>query len=383
MIRILFAVLALVFLGSCSTTKPLSMKPVDAKIPELTFYYWKDNSWRLVRGHGGEYFQPGDPKKFKVKVHKDSGKCLINYQDGDAHTVYNCKGQSEVEFDLGNYSITTPEVFGMSVATEDLGIQVGYFYPNVHPQRAVLGVDYKCPYQNTNGNISVCTRPASYKFVVMALLSNPGPGKLQFVRACSGQPTQTTVIDVSGPGAQQVELVNDYPGYCIMSLNYRNVLPDGSMGEVREQQIIHIRFYNPEYIPLSVPSVIEWQSGYKVCSGEAYEKVSLNGSDRGGMGFGKCLESKSAQLSFLAWDSIGRLAWAARSKSALIGLMDSSFTLQTNGFDFYQNLIAWMREQMKHCKTNMACLQREKTRLLKHPKVVEAMTAWDSSLLFK
>lgn len=368
--------LSILVFVACSST-PLSMKPTVAKIPELKFYYLKNNNWVMVRGHGGDYFSAGEPKQFKIVSSSKGGECIINYQDGDIQKNINCTDSNETLLDFGNYYATNPNVIGISVAMKDLGAQFGYFYVNMRPHRPTLPVDFTCPYQATNSNMSVCTRPATYTFSMSVHIDNPGLGKLQYVYQCDGKEIQTQSLDVAGPSIRTVTLNSDIANYCAVSLNYRSVDDSGNLGNVAAQHIIDVRFYDPQYIPLAVPVVTTVDGGYKVCAGEKYDQVQINGNAADGLDVGDCTTVKGTLLDFLAWDSIGRTTWSYNSVSSV-----TSSAVQThNGFSFYTPTGDWLDRQVEACHGDFKCMNLKRDSSLRDPKLIQAVEAWDAALL--
>jgi len=102
----LLSVLSMILITGCATP-PLSMKPVDAQVPELKFSYYKNGLFKSAYGHAGNHFKEGEPKIFKVKVNKFGGSCKLRYIDGNDDVTKDCTGMSEVTLDMGwNFCIS-------------------------------------------------------------------------------------------------------------------------------------------------------------------------------------------------------------------------------------------------------------------------------------
>lgn len=371
----------------CGGTAALSMKPIDAEIPELRFWYEKGGNWQSVYGHAGDFFTVGEAKKFKVKLHKDAGKCQLTYDDGDNHFTKDCAGLSTMDLDLGKYYANHPDVIGISVATEKMGIQTGYFYPNMRTERDALPVQYKCPGQSNTRTMSTCTRPATYSFFFSAQVTDPSAGDMQFVRKCNKTAMQSDIIPITGAGPVTLNIQSMTSDYCVIQLNLRqNKQPDGSY-LVKKQQNIFVRFYNEKYIPLPIPDLTKNDDGsWKACAPENYVKYSVNGNDRGSWSQSKCINVKADAVEIDVWDEIGRFSWnltPGRSMLSTEGFNKSG--VEVNGFYFYNEARPWMEKHiLEACKANdMECIKKKRDELLKDPKMVKAVEAWDASLLYK
>ena len=385
---LLLACAAIVSAAGCGGTAALSMKPVDADIPELRFWYQKGGAWQTVFGHAGDFFTVGEAKKFKVKLHKDAGKCQLTYDDGDNHFTKDCEGLSTMDLDLGTYYANHPDVIGISVATEKLGIQTGYFYPNMRLERDVLPVQFKCPGQSSNKTMSTCTRPATYNFFFSAGVEDPSAGDMQFVRKCNKTSIQTDVIPVTGAGPITLSLQSMDADYCVIQLNLRqNKQPDGTY-LIKKQQNLFVRFYNEKYIPLPIPELTKQSDGsWQACAPESYEKYSVNGTDRGSWTQSKCYKVPAGQVEIDVWDSIGRFSWNAapgRSLMSTEGVAKAN-GIDVNGFYFYNQARPWVEQRiLKACKsTDVECIKKKRDELLKDPVMVRAVEAWDASILYK
>lgn len=373
---LIYVLLATVFIIACSTTQPVSMHPDLAKIPELEFYYQKNGNWVRVRGHGASYFQAGEAKRFLVKSNTHGGDCIINYQDGDTQNTYACDSSGETLLDLGKYYVNHPPVIGISVAMKDLGNQVGYLYANLGSQRTTLAVDFKCPYQDTNSNLSVCSRPANYPFVMTAHV--PANGQIQFVYQCNGEALQSQVSTVTGPANYTFQMTESAANYCNIALNFKS-------DTMQAQQVINVRFYDNSYIPLSLPVVTKVSGGYQVCAGEDYEAYTLNNEDHGSLGKGRCETVQGAILDFVAWDSIGRVTWAYQTGSmaeAVMGYSRKITKVKVNNFKFYDEARPWFEKRIEHCGTDLACIQKEKKIALRDKKAIKAATNWNSKYFY-
>jgi hypothetical protein len=315
-------------------------------------------------------------------MHEDGGECIINYQDGDVHKTFDCTDKNEVDLDLGTYKKVSTEVVGISVAMRKLGIQVGFFYPSLRTKRDILPIEFVCPYQMTKDNLSVCTRPATYKFKMLANFDYPGTGKGQFVYECVSGQKDDQRFDLAGAEEKEFEINSNKPDYCVISVGSVNT--DSTPGMVKKQHVIHVRFYNNEYIPLAVPTINELPDGFRVCAGEDYSKVYYNRESHGSMSAGECSIVKGTYIDFIGWDSIGRLTWIYKAKAmnSVKSLAPTSMYKSNNGMEFYTQATPWFRQQVKHCGSDMKCITKEKTRLLQHPSVVEAMVKWDASVLY-
>ena len=383
----LLAVL-LVLMTSCSSGT-LSMHPIDAKIPEMRFWYWKDGEYKSAWGDKGDWFKTGDPKKFKLKLHKDAGKCQLTYQDGDSHFTKDCQGMSEFELDLGTYTSSQSPVVGFSVATENLGIQQGFFYPNLLTQFPAIPVAYKCPHSDTVGGISVCTRPATYAFNFVATITDNYPGLLQFTKKCDNDFVPTvTPITVTGAGQLNFSVTSDTAQYCAINLAVKqNQQPDGSYA-IKKEQTVHIRFYDPKYVPLPIPTMTQTKDGWHVCAPQEYKLYSVNESDGGGGIFaGACQDVKGNTVEFMVWDDIGRFSWnvaPGRVLQFLDGAAVGDIPL-TNGYNFYSTAKPWIEGQLdKLCKkSDWRCRYFKYNDVIHLPKMIEAVEKWDASVLYQ
>ena len=382
---LLVTTLTLAIVSGCGGTKILTMKPIEADIPELRFWYQKGGAWKNVYGHAGDFFADGDSKKFLVKLHKDAGKCQLTYDDGDNHFTKDCKGLSTMELDLGKYYPNHPDVIGISVATDRLGIQTGYFYPNMRTERDALPVAYKCPGQSTERTMSTCTRPATYTFFFAAQIEDASAGDMQFVRKCNKTQMQTDVIPVTGAGPISLSIASNTADYCVIQLNLRqNKQPDGSY-LIKKQQNIFVRFYNEKYIPLPIPELTKQGDGkWKACAPESYEKYSVNGKDRGSWSQSKCYTVDADQVEIDVWDDLGRFSWNVAPGRALFDAKGfATKGIEVNGFYFYNQARPWVEKKiLESCSAkDVECAKKKRDELLKHPKMIKAMETWDASVL--
>ena len=377
----LCAILVCVFtLISCASTAPLSMKPNDAKVPELVFFYLKAGKWIRANGQGADYFAVGEKKQFKVRVSPEGGECVLYYQDGDTSKTFNCTDQNEVVMDLGTYYKNHPTIVGFSVAMKKLGIQFANFYPVMGTKRAPLPISFKCPQQDTGGgNISTCSRPATYSFNMTVSVKAPGTGKLQYVKQCAGDPVlQSYTQDTNGPADFTYTLSQGSANYCAVSFNFKS-----DDGTVAQQQLMNVRFYNEQYIPLGVPTVTKTANGFQVCAAENYDAVTVNGEAQSSMSIGDCKEFQVSNLDFTAWDQIGRVTWAAGVTSAVMDISAVANSKTVNGNIFYKQAYPYFYDRMKQCKEDLTCLKATKTALLRSPKVTQAVSKWDATRLYK
>lgn len=371
-------VLCLMFLVGCSSTKPLSMKPMDAEIPELRFSYLKNGEFKVARGHSADHFSVGDPKILKIRVHNRGGKCSLRYIDGDSDMSKDCTGLSEVVLDLGKHYQGQPEVLGVSVSQEKLGVQQGFFYPLLRETRAELPVDYKCPYSESKGDLDVCTRPATFAFKLKAQIKSDLAGELFEKLVCNDGTQFERVKAIAGASEQQIEFVTKGPTFCVLGVGLRQgKKPDGSYTVIQSKSVF-IRFYDPRYIPLPRPQIVVEGGKKKACGSENYDAYSIGDKDYKHGPFTKnCIEIPD-QFEFMAWDSIGRFTW--RTSDPLTFALFSS--MKGEGWDFYENARVWIIKNMKSC-SSVKCVRSEIDRLMEHPKMVEAVESWDSSILYK
>lgn len=387
-----FVLFIAVTLSGCSTsTKSISMKPEDAKIPELHFDYWKDGKWRKAEGHAGDEFTVGNVKKFRVRTHKGMGNCLVNYLDGDSHIVKDCSNKGEVLFDtedFEDYYEGHPTVLAFSVAGEKTGIQTGYFYPFVGIKRESLPVLVRCPHVQTSRNITTCSRPATFTFRMVAKNPLAEPGDLQYQYSCrDGQSGKEVFTDVESYGSEVLELKVNEASYCAIAFAFRNKDKTKKLSH-----LLHVRFYDPKYIPLPLPNVSETSKGYKVCGAEEYRLTSVNGDDRGRLKAGNCINVKGNSLDMLSWDDIGRLNHVHKSKlpSNMEDIGRNFFTpramyIDNAGWEFYKEARPWVESEIrKLCTPITASCAREKYKeVLYHPRMVKAVEEWDAKYLYE
>lgn len=227
-------ILLTLLLSSCITTKTAS--PVDAGLPDLKFWYWKSGSYVQADGQGSNYFTPGEQKRFKVET---TGKCSVRYIDGDNDQTKPC--EKEVYFDFGQYLQTSPEVASI-VVISDSGSHYGVFYPTLRQQREVLPLEFACPQQETTHNVSVCARPAGYKF--QFTVKTDEAGKLLYTKQCSGSGLTEEIIELKEPTARSFSLESAGQNYCTVGFGFKK--PSGHTSS----HVLHVRFYNPKYMSM-------------------------------------------------------------------------------------------------------------------------------------
>lgn len=358
-------------LGSCVTGKVASMTPLQARIPEMKFWYWKDGGYVPAYGHVADYFEAGAPKKFKIQLY-NSGKCEARIIDGDTDLTRNCNGLSQLEFDLGSYGISQPSVLGISVAQEKLGIQQAYLYPRLGPPINPLEVDFRCPYQASNQNLSVCSRPAGYNFHFTAKVNTTGVGQLLYTYQCVGGSLYSEIRAITGVQAESFDLKVDGPAYCEVGLALRqNKLPVG-WSNIQSRNV-YLRFYDPAYIPLGVPSYTVGNSHILACAGDDYNAWTLNGQEKGSMNAGKCKKVNGPSLEVAAWDGLGRFSWINYPQNALRGSIGGNY------FDFYDKAQPWVSKRLKELcgEVTQECWREKQAELARDPNWVKAVENWD------
>lgn len=368
------SILTTLFILGCGSTPPVSMSPDKAKVPELEFYYFKGGDWIRVHGHGGSKFQPGESRKFRIKLHKKMGDCQINYVDGDEHFTRDCKGHSSYELDLGQYYNSTPSITSFSVASEAVGIQVGHFYAAIGLQGMALPISIKCPEQSTHNNVSTCSRPATYKMKVMAINPDNEAGKIHFEYKCLNKDKVVKIDeDILGEEYKEYTINSDIPTYCVAGLALKiNTTKLYS-------HLVHIRFYDPKYIPLPAPTIKKDSKGYLACAKGNYKLYSVNGNDKGsGIFSGKCERVEEKPVDIIVWDEIGRVG-----HSFLPGEEIENFNQPqlAEGWGFYTNMYPWFKSQIKKkCRYfSKDCIKE----IMYHPKMVQAVENWDSNKLYE
>lgn len=205
--------------------------------PQLEFWYWKNGDYNKVVGHGGDIVAIGGEKKFLISLLPQK-KCLLRYIDGDTDVAKDCGGKESIEIDFGKYYTNHPEVISFSVYSD--GIRTGYFYPSLRETKDVLPIVFKCPYQFTANNVSVCTRPISYSFTISIYLNNNG--ELLYRKQCVGESLVEERFSINGPEIKKFLINRDSIGYCVVGVGFRQ-------GELKKSHILHIRFYAPIYEP--------------------------------------------------------------------------------------------------------------------------------------
>lgn len=305
--RFVVLIILSIFACGCASIGPVSLQPVDAKIPELRFSYFKDGKWVPAFGHAGDHFKIGDPQRFKIQLHSSMNECQLSYNDGEKHFTHDCSGVSEYELDLGPYHQDSPTVLGISVASEKAGIQVGHFYPNLAKVRKELPLIFKCPSQSTHGTISTCTRPATFEFPLRIQVVNDTAGKMLVQHKCSNGKKNSEVRDISGSGFQEYSVSMEDPTYCVLvfALKQQNL---------KFSHTVHTRFYNPKYIPLANPTIVKDGDYYNVCAHGDYEFYKVNGKDyKDNLWTGKCKRIHGDLVEIQAWDEIGRTSFGRKS----------------------------------------------------------------------
>jgi len=383
---VIFSGVVLLMSSGCAS-KRFVVEPIDAKIPELKFEYWKDGSWHPAHGHAGAYFSESDKKKFRIKTHKEGGDCQFVYVDGDTHFTRECDEKSEITLNLGKYRQNSPEVIGFSVTMENSGTQQGYFYPLMRNQYEPLPVSFKCPYSKKNGSISVCSRPATYRFLFDVSIKSQGEGDLLFTRKCNGEEKISETLNVSGPETKTLSISSDKANFCVVGLALRQ-------GSTRKSQRIYVRFYDPEYIPLSSPEITKKDDGFKICAPEDYELLSINGKDYSNSFFSdSCKTVESSHVEVLVWDDVGRLSRVVsslngRKTSLYLSRINKNsttnyFTKSRYSWGFYEDLYKWGYPKLRdYCpKEKTECMRDKAKALMDSPTVISAVESWDGSLL--
>jgi hypothetical protein len=377
----------LIFIAGC-TTLPTSLKPVDAQIPELKFSYLKDGSFKTAFGHSASHFKEGDPKVFKVKVNQYGGVCKLRYIDGNDDITKDCTGSSEVTLDLGLHYKNQPEVIGISVSQEKLGIQQGFLYSLLRKEREPLPVEFKCPHAESEGDLAICTRPATYAFKVNAVITNNVAGELLQTFVCNDGTKFENIIPVSSSGEKMLEFTPQNATFCTVGLGLRQGKRADGTHSILQAKSIFIRFYDPLYIPLSTP-VLKTQDGVKkICPGESYSAYTFNNKDGSAIDTQTCFNYPSV-FEFLAWDGIGRFSYKKNQTQELLALTNESW-------DFYEKIKPWVKKNSPDCvsdneeywvhdeyRSKDECMKKEYEKLMHHPQMIKAIENWDSSLLYK
>jgi hypothetical protein len=370
--RFLPFTLVLAILSGCATN-PVPFKPIEAQIPELRFSYAKDGNFKVAYGHAADHFKEGEPKIIKVKVNKKGGDCKLRLIDGDRDFTKDCTGLSEVVLDLGTHYEGEPDVIGLSVSQENLGIQQGFLYTLLRKERDALPVSFRCPYNETVSDLAVCTRPASYAFKVKITVEENLPGELLETLWCNDGTSFDKVLPITGAEEKWLEFTVRSPTFCVLGLGLRqDKRPDGTH-RILKGKTIFLRFYNPMYIPLGVPELGSVAGVRSVCAAEDYNAHTIYGKDGGRINKGACVDAPKS-FEFLAWDSYGRFTFKIEQTKY-------SKRKKPEGWEFYENIKPWVYQNMKKC-LNEACVISEYERLSKHPQMVQAVELWDSSVLY-
>jgi hypothetical protein len=369
---VLIAISGLLLLG-CATPRPPTMTPLQAGIPELHFWYWKADEWVLVRGHGGEHFEVGDPKKFRIKTQMYGGDCQIRYVDGNTDLSVGCKGKEFIDLDLGAYYENHPEVIGISVTFENIGSQFGHFYPSLREKRDVLDVTFVCPWQEDKEGLAICTRPATYNFNFTVHFDENDKGQFYYGYQCRGKEPVERIENVQGPSKLELSLNSSKPDYCVIGLGFRKGLTSGV-----KSHVIHVRFYDPAYVPLSLPEIKPTSdTTFNVCAGAKFEATNVGGKDYRRQSSGTCKPYTISQNYFeaWAWDTVGRFSWGYHSTQPV---------LVHNGFSFYDEIEPWVVSKIQEtCRpVTERCLKRNQKKFFSDPKLVKAVETWDASYVY-
>jgi hypothetical protein len=296
----------LLFLISCSSNQ-LSMKPIDAGILEMPFHYLKDGKYVQAFGHEAASFSSGDKKVFRFKVHKRTGECQFNYNDGEDHFTKDCSQEKEIVLDLGEYNNQTPSAIRFSIASEKLGIQTGRFYPTIKRKLTSLPVRFKCPYQKTNKDVSICTRPASFDFRIKVIIEQDQKGELLYTYKCNNSAMVSEKLAIDGKGSVSLSMVSMKKDYCKIGMALKQ-------DRDKFRHTINVKFYNPKYIPLPTPIIKKVSSGYKICAPESYKAYTVNGLERGKWYHSKCKKIGAENVEVFVWDNLGRFSWRVLNK---------------------------------------------------------------------
>lgn len=357
----------LFLLCSCVSPQYRPLPPVDAAIPEMPFSYMSNGSWREAFGQGSAKFSVGDTKKFKISLFSKGGACILRVLNGDTDRALSCTGKKELELDLGTYQAGEPEIISFVTTYEKLGTQVGYFYPSLAKERPVLDVSFKCPYQSQNGGFSVCTRPATYRFLYHLSFKEAVLGKFIHRRQCAGQPLEETVFDASGPFEKEFEITSAVPTYCVIGIGEKNT---------GKAHVIHVRFYDPKYIPLLPPLIKGSLGAHKVCAADTYDALSVNNTYEYELKLGGCAPPTFASpLLVFAWDRFGRFSF-----------LEFSDLYFYNGWGFYEEAKKYAFEQVTATCGNVPkeeCVRKNSKKLMYTDKVIKAVEKWDASILYQ
>lgn len=363
--------LSLLIVTGCATN-PVPLKPIEAMIPELRFSYSKDGGFKNAYGHAADHFKEGDPKIIKIKVNKKGGNCKLRYIDGDQDFTKDCTGLSEIVLDMGSHYAGQPDVIGMSISQEYLGIQQGFLYNLLRKERDSLPVEFNCPYDDATSDLAVCTRPATYAFKIKITIEENLPGDLLQTLSCNDGTAFDKVLPISGTEEKWLEFTVRTPTFCSLGLGLRqDKRPDGTH-RILKGKTIFLRFYNPSYIPLGVPELGSVGGVRSVCATADYAAHTIYEKDGGRLNAGACVSAPSS-FEFLAWDSYGRFTFKIEPTKKMGN---------QEGWEFYENIKPWILDNMKPCATK-SCVVSEYKRLSQHPKMVQAVEGWDSSILYQ
>jgi hypothetical protein len=354
-------------LFGCVTPQYRPMPPVEAGIPELAFSYFWSNTWKEAYGHASARFVAGEKKKFKISLFSKGGECTIRTLNGDVDSAQSCTGKKEIEIDLGNYKNSEPEVLSFVVSYEKLGTQVGYFYPNLSKDRPVLNLAFVCPYQQQNGGFSVCTRPATYRFIYRLNFLDSISGKFIHRVQCVGGSLEEKIFDAQGPFDRDFELTSDKPTYCVIGIGEKNT---------GKSHVIHVRFYDPRYIPLLPAVVKQTNAGLKICATDNYDALKINNTYETYLRIESCTSALfQSPLLVFAGDRFGRFSFLEFSGSYLY-----------NGWNFYYDAKDYAFEQIQRtCGEfpDKQCIEKNYKKLMYTDRVIQAVENWDASILYR
>lgn len=236
LIKNLSSFLLAVPLIGCITYRDI---PIADGLPNLQFEYWNGTDYIKANGQAASHVKENDAAKFKIKIGKHRGDCRLRYLDGNRDLVTNCTGKSEIEIDLGKYYTGHPEVVSFLLIEEKYGIKSGYFYPSMRPIRDVLPVVFQCPVQETKDGLSVCTRPAGFKFMFKVVITQLS--ELLYTYQCRGEARRETLLKVAKD--TELSLDAEHPTYCTVGLGLK-------AGSFKQNHVLHVRFYDAVRSPV-------------------------------------------------------------------------------------------------------------------------------------